>query len=435
MKRFLAPALLIALLAASPSWAQRVTDMPGAPAAPSSFEARIAAVVNDNVISTSDVEARMGMAFLSSGLPDTPEVRQRLVVQILRSLIDEQLELQEAKKNDITVSNDEINQTLAHIAEDNKIPGSDMKAYLAAHGIPPDALVNQIRASLSWSKVIQRELRPRVDIGDDEVDAVIERMRANAGKEEFLVSEIFLAVDSPKDEEQVHQFADNLADQLKQGVNFGAVARQFSQSSSAAAGGDIGWIEEGQLPAEINHTLVAMQVNDTAGPIRAASGYYILGLRDKRTITLGASNAGDTPMELQQAFRPFASASDHDAALQDASRMRTTIADCANLQTRLASEYPAWHWQDLGTVKLASAPTWLADRVRALAVGTPSDMLEAGTGALVLFVCNRKAPEGNVDREAISNQIGTEKLELQARRLLRDLRREAYLDVRLASAP
>ncbi len=109
----------------------------------------IAAVVNDNVISTSDLNSRIAMAFLSSGLPDTLEVRAHLLVQLLHLMIDEQLEMQEAKKLDITVSPTDINDALDKIAHDNNIPGGDIKAFLASRGIPPSALVNQIKAGLS----------------------------------------------------------------------------------------------------------------------------------------------------------------------------------------------------------------------------------------------------------------------------------------------
>jgi peptidyl-prolyl cis-trans isomerase SurA len=170
-------------------------------------------------------------------------------------------------------------------------------------------------------------------------------------------------------------------------------------------------------------------------PLRAASGYYILGLREKRTITLGGDDGGETTVELQQAFHPFDPGSDHTPVMQEAATLRSTITDCTGLEGKLAAQFPAWRWQDLGTTKLTSVPSWLADKVRGLQVGHASDALDAGNGALVVFLCNRKTPEGKVDRDAIANQIGSEKLELQARRLLRDLRREAYLDIRLGSAP
>jgi peptidyl-prolyl cis-trans isomerase SurA len=437
---------LAAALLATPAYAQRINQMPGhmmpgpmvapptaPPAAAGPLGASIVAVVNDNIITSSDLDARIAMALLASGLPDTPEVRARLAPQLLRVLIDEQLQLQEAKKQDITVSQDEIDKATNKIVEDNHIPGGDMKAFLQSRGIPYDALAQQIRAGLSWSKVIQRELRSHVEIGDDEIDAVLERQRANAGKDEFLTSEIFLSVDNPKDEDQVRELAQNLAQQIQQGGVFGAVARQFSQSASAATGGDIGWIQDGELATELNRALESMQVSHVSDPIRAASGYYILGLRDKRTITVGTDSAPPS-VELQQVSRPLGS--DKTALAKEADQVRTAMTSCGDLKTKVPAQFPAWHWEDLGDVKLASAPAWLTTKVHDVPVGKSTEPMATGGNALIVFVCGKSGggAASTADREAITNQLGTEKMELQARGLLRDLRRNAYLDVRLGNA-
>jgi peptidyl-prolyl cis-trans isomerase SurA len=420
--------LLVLLLLSSPSWAQRINQMP-APLSTSSpsrgvVGTGIAAVVNDNVITTTDLDQRMRLAILASGLPDTAEVRAHLLPQILRGLIDEQLQAQEAKRLDLSVSKNEIDQAMGRIAHDNHIPG-DMREYIASHGGSPDALAEQIRVGLLWNKVVQHELRPKVDVGDDEVDAVIDRIRADAGKQEYLVSEIFLSVDSPKDEDQVHQVAQNLVSQIKSGANFGAVARQFSQGSGAAQGGDIGWIQQGQLSPELNKALIAASPGEVSDPIRTANGFHILGVREKRTVSLGDPDKAS--VNLMQAFRPYGS--DKNVVLQDATRLRVAGKTCANLESGLAS-FPGWKSQKLGDMNLSKAPNWIADKVRSVAVGGTSDVLPTDKGAALLFVCSRN-DGGDVDREAITRSIGTEKLELQARRLLRDLRRSAYLDIRI----
>lgn len=412
--------------------AQRIDELP---AVDSTRVDRIAAVVNENIISTQDISARTKLALLSSGLPDTPEVRQRLLPQILHSLIDEQLEMQEAKRLDVNVTDDEINQALIRIAHDNNIPG-DMKSYVALHGGSPDSLVQQVRVSIAWGKVIQRELRPRVDVGDDEVEDYIERIRKNIGKEEYLVSEIFLAVDSPKDEDQVEEFANNLVAQLKNGANFGAIARQFSQSTGAASGGDIGWIQEGQLPAELNNALTHLSAGEISNPIRSASGYHILGVREKRVVSLGDnSSSKNVTLGLQQVFRPYASNISRDDLLRDAASLRASISNCQNLHATIDQKFPAWHWQDYGDVNLDKTPSWLSDKLQGLPVGSSTIPMATDKGAIIFFICNRRGGDDGINREAITNAIGTQKLELQARRLLRDLRRDAYLDIRLESNP
>ena len=405
----------------------RPARQPGAYGRPSSITAGtgIAAVVNDNVITTTDIEQRMRLAILSSGLPDTAEVHAHLLPQILRALIDEQLQMQEAKRLDLSVSKDEINQAMDHIAADNHIQGS-MRDFVASRGGSPEALETQIRNGLLWNKVVQRELRPKVEVGDDEVDAVIDRIRANTGKEEYLVSEIFLAVDNPKDEDQVRQVANNLVDQIKKGASFAAVAHQFSQGAGAAQGGDIGWIEQGQLAPELNKALAAAAPGQVSDPIRTTNGFHILGVRDKRTVSLGDPDKAS--INLTQAFHPYTAAT-KPGVMQDAARLRGAVKSCAGLDGALAA-FPGWTSQKLGDMHPAKAPAWLVDKVRGVSVGGSSEVLATDKGAAVLFVCSR-SEGGDIDRDSIMHSIGTEKLELQARRLLRDLRRNAYLDIRI----
>jgi len=392
------------------------------------YEERIAAVVNDGVISMSDVRARMALALLSSGLPETQEIKTRLLPQVLRSLVDEQLQMQEGKRLEITVPQTEIDAALKKLAADNRIPGGDMTAFLAMNGVPSSTLINQVRAVITWAKVVQRELRPRVDVGEDEIEAAIERMRANAGKQEYLVSEIYLAVDNPKDEDEVKNFAAGLVQQIKGGANFGAIARQFSQGTGAGTGGDIGWIQAGQLDSEIDKAMTALQAGEIAGPVRSANGYHIIGVRDKRTIALG--DVKDMSVKLQQAFRPFTPDATKDMLLKEADRLRQSVSACEGLKEKLGREFPTWRWQDLGDVQLDKAPAWLGEKVRDIATGHASEAMATDKGALILFVCDRKMQE-NINRTEILNSIGQERLELLARRHLRDLRKNAYMDVRM----
>lgn len=425
MKRFFF--FLFLLLAPHESWAQRIDQLPAASIPVISD--RIAAVVNDNVISTSDINQRMKLALISSGLPATPDVEQRIFPQILRNLIDEQLQLQEAKRLDISVSKEEVEGAMQRIAADNHIPG-DMRDFIRERGASPEAFEAQVRASLSWNKVIQRELRPRVDVGDDEVDSVIERLRTNAGKEEFLVSEILLTVENAKDDDEVRQVAENLTQQIKNGANFGAVARQFSQSTGAASGGDIGWIQEGQLPTELNNALRGMQPGEVVGPIHSASGYHILTLREKRTIAISSTSAQEVSLDLMQAFKAY-DANTRPAVLAEADQLRSTVQGCNHLASSLTGSLAGWRAQSLGSVQQSKVPGWIADNIQNVANGHGGVPMPTDKGALVVFVCDRHVPEGKADREAIANTIGAEKLELQARRLMRDLHSTAYVDLRL----
>ena len=444
MRNLALPLALLAVMTASPAYAQRVDQLPAATgamiggygateqASASSMTQSIAAVVNDSIVSTSDIKARLGLALLSAGLPDSQETRQKLMPQVLRSLIDEQLQLQEGKKEGITISAEEIDTAMTRLASDNRIPGGSMTAFLRDRGIPPSTLQAQVKAALTWNRVVARKVRPHIDIGDDEINAVIQRMRENAGRQEFLISEIFLAVDKPEDDAEMAALANKLVEQIRGGVVFGAAARQFSQGLGASNGGDIGWIQVGQLAPEIDKVLPSLKPAEVAGPIRTASGYHILGIRDKRTIAVG--DVKEMSVKLQQIFHPFTEQTNKAALMREAAKIRETITDCSSIQQNVARDYPAWRWQDLGDVKMDKAPAWLAEKVSGVEIGRATEAMGTDKGALILFVCDRSMPE-NVDREAIRNAIGTEKMELMARRLQRDLRKNAFIDIRLKGTP
>ncbi len=437
-------AVCLLALCASEAFAQRVSDLPSMgsaspeakASAPPAFAPtsaimgeRIAAVVNDDIISTSDIRARISLIILSSGMKNSPEVERQLLPQVLRGLMDEKLQLQEAKRLEITASQTEIDSAMSRLAEENRIPGGDMRKLLAANGIPAQTMEDQMRSGIAWSKVVQRALRPRVEIGEDEIDAAIERIKANAGKQEYLVSEIYLAVDSPSDEDRVRSLVENLAQKIREGAPFGAVARQFSQSSAAANGGDIGWIQAGQLSADLDKELLPLEVGQMSSPIRSTGGFYILGVREKRTVA-APSGSGEEMFVLRQAFAPFADAMEREKILSQAETLRKSVSGCASLDGKLGGEMSAWQAQEPEEVESKDVPPWISENIRDVAKGRAGEAILTDRGALLVFACDRKTRDG-IDRDALTSAIGAERLELLARRLMRDLRRNAYIDIRM----
>jgi peptidyl-prolyl cis-trans isomerase SurA len=250
---------------------------------------RIAAVVNDDVITGLDLAVRTRMAILSSSLPDTPEMRNRVARQVLRAMIDERLMLQEAARQNVIVQQSEVDAELTKLAERNGVTLDQFGAYLAQNGVLLDPLAEQVRATIAWSKLVARQLRPRAVITEEDVDEVLRQAEEAKNQPQRRVSEVFLAVDGPAEEEEVRRSAERLIEQIRSGVPFSAVASQFSDTATAAVGGDVGWVLPGQLAPEVEETLERMQDGDIAGPVRAAGGYYILQLRGQRSISPDAS--------------------------------------------------------------------------------------------------------------------------------------------------
>jgi len=301
---------------------------PGQQAAPTAPEMKIAAVVNDEVISAFDLVSRIRMVLISSNIADSPETRQRIAGQVLRSLIDEKLQLQEAKRQSVTATDDEINKALEQIEKQNNMKGGGLNEFMKARGIDRGALVDQLTASIVWAKLVRRQAVQTASISDEEIDTALKRVKEHAGEPQSRVAEIFLAVDNPAQEEEVRHLAERLSQQMKQGARFSAVATQFSQSATAAVGGDIGWVRPDQLPPELAKAAAQLKPGELSPPIRTAGGYYLMLVIDRRTGTSGGDQ-GEVYDIVQVVFALPAQASEgaRRAALAEAEAIRGAAKD------------------------------------------------------------------------------------------------------------
>lgn len=389
---------------------------------------RAAALVNEEVISMSDLMNRLQMAISSSGLPDTPETRQRLLPQVLRLLIDEVLQIQEARRLEIRVTEQDIDRALENLAQQNRLSLGEFQRLLDASGVPVASLRQQLLASVAWSRLVQRRIRPTVSVSDDEVQAQLERIKANAGKPEYLVSEIFLAVDDDANEAEVSRLADRLVEQIAGGANFGAVARQFSQSAGAFTGGDLGWLQQGQLEQALDTAVQQLQPGQFSRPIRGVNGYHILWLRDQRAVAAG--NPADIQVAVGQLVLP-ADPANPAAGLEAARQIAQEAASCDALSAA-AQRIPGAQQGQAALTRLGDLPPEISSIVGALGVGTPTQPFLTDRGIMILMVCDRVVPEGSIPpADQVRDAIAGERIEMLQRRYLRDLRRDATIEYRL----
>jgi peptidyl-prolyl cis-trans isomerase SurA len=276
----------------------------GQPPAGGAPQLGIAAVVNDEVISVFDLVSRVRLVMISSNIADTPETRQRIAPQVLRSLIDEKLQLQEAKRQSVSASEEELTKGLDQLEKQNNMKPGQLNEFLKSRGIDRGQLVDQLTASIVWAKLVKRQAAQSASISDDEIDEALKRVKEHAGEPQSRVAEIFLAVDNPAQESEVRQAAERLTAQMKQGARFSAVARQFSQSATAAVGGDIGYVRPDQLAPELAKAVTTLRPGELSPPIRTSGGYYLLLVLDRRTGGAGAA-AQDPVFDIVQVVFPF----------------------------------------------------------------------------------------------------------------------------------
>lgn len=392
----------------------------------------IAAVVNDEIISVLDLSVRTRLVIVSARLNDTPEARNRLTPQVLRSLIDERLKLQEAQNNGVTVPESAIDSRVEQLAAQNNMSRPEFEQVLLRSGILPETLRAQIRAEVAWATLVQRKFQPNVVVSDEEVDEVLAELQANAGKPEYRVAEIFLAIDAQTDEEEVRQTAQRLVDQLRQGASFETLARQFSQSATAASGGDLGWVRPGQLESELEAAVRGLQPGQVAGPLRGTGGYHVLQLLDLRQT--GSASVLDAIVSLKQVFLPIppdAPASVEQQAEATARSVVEQARSCEDME-RLAREASPEANTDLPNVRVGDLPDVLRPIAMNLELNQPSEPLRVETGIGVFMVCKRDLPEAGLPtRTEIAESIRRDRLDILARGYLRDLRRAAVVDIRV----
>jgi peptidyl-prolyl cis-trans isomerase SurA len=260
---------------------------------------RIAVVVNEDALTHSDIDDRLRLIMVSSGMPDAPEIRAKLEPQIVSAMVDEQIRLQEAKKKEVDVSQAEVDGGFAEIAAQNKLKPEQFKEILNRNHLSIASMETQIRAQIAWAKVVQKELRPRINVTDSDIDARLEMLRANIGKTEYLAAEIFLPVDEARKEADARQLAAQLVGQVRGGkVPFFKLAKEFSQSAGASQGGDLGWVQQGQLEPELDAVLPSIAKNNVSDPIRTLTGYHILMVREQRAITQETMPARDQVLNM-----------------------------------------------------------------------------------------------------------------------------------------
>jgi peptidyl-prolyl cis-trans isomerase SurA len=396
-------------------------------------EIRIAAVVNDDVISVADLAARVRMAMLSTAIPDSPEARQRLAAQVLRTLVDEKLEVQEAKHKNVTATEDEINKAIASIAQQNNMKSDQLFAVLSANGIEKSALVNQVTASIVWAKLIRQLAAESDPISDDEIDAALKRFKQDENVPEARVAEIFLPVDNPQQDDEVRSFAQRLIEEMKGGARFSNVARQFSHSATAAVGGDIGWVHANELSPPLAKAVAGMRPGELSPPIRAPGGYYLLLVLDRRGAS-GAAPEEDTLLHIVQVVFPLPSQASEQArraALAQAENVRSQAKSCDDMLRMGKAEAPQLSSQ--GDLRLDQISPSMRSTVLSLGIGQPSQPIIQKNGIGVIMVCSKTQPPktGVLTREEVAESLMREHLDMMAQRYLRDLRRAAFVDVRV----
>ncbi len=249
--------------------------------------------MNDEVISRYDVNQRVRLILVTSGIPATEENVKRIEEQAIKALIDEKIQIQEAIKLEVPDSPDEINLMLDNIARGNQTTAEGILESITSQGVNSETLLSQIKSELLWNKIVRGRFGSYINISDEEVNIIYDRTIQNINNSQYDISEIFIGFEDESEEKEAKELTERLTEQLKNEIAFEPVAQQFSQAPSSGQGGFIGWVSEGQLDPGIISNIKNLEIGSVSNPIKTVNGYYIIKLNGK------SEEGGKNPMKNQ----------------------------------------------------------------------------------------------------------------------------------------
>lgn len=391
---------------------------------------RATAIVNGDIITGTDVGQRLALIVAANGGEVSDEEKQRLRLQVLRNLIDETLQIQEAEANEITIADEEVEATFRQVAQQNfKQDINAFDEYLRTQGSSTDTLKRQIKGELAWSRLLRRNIQPFINVGNEEVNAIIERLNASKGTSEFRIGEIYMSA-SQETAEQVAENMRKILEQIRGGGSFVAYARQFSEASTAATGGDLGWVRPAQLPQSLADAAEQMQVGQVVGPVEVPGGFSILYLIDSRQVL--TADPRNALLSLKQLAISFPAGITEAQASAQAAKFATAtqgIKGCG-AANEVAAKLGA-SVVDNDQVKLRDLPAALQGTIAELQIGQASQPFgSVEDGVRVLILCGRDDPQTAAapSFDAIMSRLENERVNKRAQIYLRDLRRDAIIE-------
>jgi peptidyl-prolyl cis-trans isomerase SurA len=388
------------------------------------------AIINGDVITQTDVSQRLALLAIANGGQIPAEEMERLSQQVLRNLIDETLEIQAAKTEKIDVRKSDIDKTVERVAGNVKKTPDQLAAFLQANGSDIKSLRRQVEGEIAWQRLQRAKIESGVSVGDDEVKAVLDKLTASKGTEEYRLGEIFLSA-TPATQSQILDNANKILTQLRDGASFAGYARQYSEASTAAVGGDLGWVRPEQLPTPLANTLRDMQAGAISNPIPVPGGFSIIAVQDTRKIL--TPDPRDAVLSLKQVSISFPKGAARSAAEPVVARFAEaarSIGGCGGAE-KIAADF---HGEVVTSdqVKMRDLPPALQRLMLPMQVGQATQPFGAlEEGVRVLVICGRdEADQTAPSYDDVYNQLNEERVNSRSRRYLRDLRRDAVIEFR-----
>ncbi|MDN5848481.1 MAG: peptidylprolyl isomerase [Nitrococcus sp.] len=399
---------------------------------------RIVAVVNDSVVLQSELNQELAIVSQqlrqrNMRLPD-PENLQR---QVLEQLIVDKLQLDMAARAGISVDDATLDAAVRRVAEQNHMSLSQFRDALAAEAIDYTDFRNQLRDQIIISRLRNQVMQSRINITPQEIEQFVEQLQSGQTIE-YHLGHILIALPdaaSPQVIAQARGKADRIHQQLEQDASFETLAASYSDSRTALQGGDLDWRTQGELPTLVANRISKVKVGEITPVLRNPSGFHIFKLiaqrQGKRHVTM-QTHARHILIETN------AVVSDQDARMRLESlraRIRNGEPFAALAKASSDDSTSALQGGDLGWVDPGRMVATFEQVMNSLQPGEISQPFNTHYGWHIVQVLDRREQDTTdaFRREQAAQQLKTRKLQEETQLWLRQIREEAYVDIRLPS--
>ncbi len=387
----------------------------------------IVATVNDDVITSVDVDARRDFLMATANIPVTEENKQQITPRVLQALVDETLEMQEAKRQAIIISDTEVDQAIDALGERQNLPPGALKQKIVEEGLSLRTLENQVRAQLAWNKVVQRKLRRNVSISQDEVLRAQQAEEASPGVTEFHFAALLVPITPTSTEDDIKERIDAIQSALADGTSFGALAETYAGRTDVVFTPPV-WAAEETLPPDIQHALAELEPKSVTPPLRTGNIIQFIQLLDRKVTKKSSPDTKVIIKQITLEIPPHPDQQERHQLTEAVEILRHNPGSCEDIRlpTTPVPAKVAFSRLTMGSLSPDQNST-----LSRLGVGEVTEPLVSPETIRLVMLCERQEPGIDApDLDVLRQKIFEEKLDLEAQKHLRNLQRDATIDVR-----
>ncbi|MDG1286036.1 MAG: SurA N-terminal domain-containing protein [Rickettsiales bacterium] len=392
----------------------------------------VVAVVGETPISNLDLVDRAQLIIRSSGLTDSPEIRKKVTSQAMKQLVDERLQAIDAKKRGVVVSGEEMAAAIGGLEQQNgQAPGS-LQGFMVRKGVAWEAFTSQLRAQLLWNKMMAKVIRPKVRISEADFERSAKNQRLVESGQEYNITPLVLTIDSPEKEAPLFALAQKIVEDVRGGAQLEAVMQQLMK---VPAGKEPRfWVTIDQLEPSLAAPLQAATPGELIGPIRSERGIHIMRVnevRAKSNVTM-IDPSQVILKEILLSLRSEATPKEVTLTMNIAQQVARNPGTCLEPSVAGIEEFTD---TDIKVSFLQSTvsdlPAYARQQTQNLDVGSVGEPFATPQGIRFYILCEKvEMPAQVLADEGLRERLFREKLDLEASKFMRALRRENFIEIR-----